>query len=343
MTTAAAPAVPVRAPGRAASGEDARECGRIVREHARTFHYAGWLLPPEKRRAANALYAFCRVADDMVDAARVAGAARIARQLADYERALEATIAGRPEGPIFRELRRVLDVYAVPPQVLRELLAGVARDLHPVRYETWRELVVYCEGVASTVGEMCTYVFGVPGGDAAERRALRYARTLGVAMQLTNILRDVGEDAGRGRCYLPAEDLAAFGLDAADVLRGGALARDERWRPFMAFAVGRARSLYEAAAPGIALLAPDAQRCAAACASGYAGILGAIERLGYDTVSQRAHLGTAARGAVLWRAWRWRAPDALSPLPAPAGAEVAWDLCPTTLAVAGSADTTRPS
>jgi phytoene synthase len=232
--------------------------------------------------------------------------------------------------------------YAVPPDVLRELLAGVARDLQPVRYESWRELVTYCEGVASTVGEMCTYVFGVSGGVAARERALRYARTLGVAMQLTNILRDVGEDARRGRCYLPAEDLAAFGLTPDEVLAGAAagtptLARDERWRPFMAFAVGRARSLYEAAAPGIALLSPDAQRCATACAAGYAGILGAIERVGYDTITQRARLGTTARGAVLWRAWRLRTGDGTDASDAPTGgAPRQWDLCPTALAVAGA-------
>lgn len=342
MTLVAVPTVPAAGAGRAPGGDDARQCARIVRGHARTFHYASWLLPAEKRRAANALYAFCRVADDMVDSARVAGSASVARQLADYERALEATLAGRPEGPIFRELWRVLDGYAVPPTVLRELLAGVARDLQPVRYETWRELVTYCEGVASTVGEMCTYVFGVSGGPAARERALRYARTLGVAMQLTNILRDVGEDARLGRCYLPAEDLAAFGLSPDEVLHRPGLARDERWRPFMAFAVGRARSLYEAASPGIALLAPDAQRCASACATGYAGILGAIERLGYDTISQRAQLGTAARGALLWRAWRWRAGE-LSPTDdALAGVGADWDLCPTALAVAGDGAGGRP-
>ena len=318
-----------------AAPDDVRHCARVVRSHARTFHYASWLLPAEKRRAANALYAFCRVADDLVDTAPVAGTASVARRLAEYERALETALGGRPDGPIFRELHQVLETYAVPPVVLRELLAGVARDLHPVHYDSWRELVTYCEGVASTVGEMCTYVFGVQGGPAVRERALRYARTLGVAMQLTNILRDVGEDARRGRCYLPAEDLAAFGLRPEDVLQNAALARDERWRPFMAFAVGRARSLYEAAAPGIAMLAPDAQRCASACATGYAGILGAIERLGYDTISQRAHLGTAARAEVLWRAWRWRS-TAVSALETAGGTDAAWDLCPTSLAVAGT-------
>ena len=313
--------------------DDARHCARLVREHARTFHYASWLLPPGKRRAANALYAFCRVADDMVDEAPVAGIGSVARRLAEYERQLDQALAGRPAGPVFRELHRVVAAYRVPTAVLHELLAGVARDLRPVRYASWAELVVYCEGVASTVGEMCTYVFGVAGGPATRERALRHARTLGVAMQLTNILRDVGEDARRGRCYLPEEDLAAFGLTAQDVLGNAQLHRDERWRPFMAFAVGRARSLYEAAAPGLALLAPDAQRCAVACATGYAGILGAIERAGYDTVSQRAHLGAAARAGVLLSAWRWSAPPGLD---TSADAEPAWDLAPAVLAVAGT-------
>jgi phytoene synthase len=157
-----------------------------------------------------------------------------------------------------------------------------------VRYQTWDALAVYCEGVASTVGEMCTFVFGVPAGSEARMRALRYARTLGLAMQLTNILRDVGEDARLGRCYLPDEDLAMFGLSRDDVLHDPDLARDERWRPFMAFEIGRARALYQAAVPGIWLLAPDAQRCASACAWGYASILSAIEKQEYDTISRRA-------------------------------------------------------
>ena len=186
---------------------------------------------------------------------------------------------------------------------MHELLDGVARDCTPSSYATWPELARYCVGVASSVGEMCTYVFGVVGDDAVRTRALRYARTLGVAMQLTNILRDVGEDARSGRCYLPDADLAQFDLARADVLRGG-LATDERWRAMMAYEIGRARSLYETAMPGIALLAPDARQCATACAVGYAGILGAIEAIGYDTFTVRARLGTAARASVLWSAWR---------------------------------------
>jgi phytoene synthase len=278
----------------------------VVRAHARTFALASYFLPPPKRRAAFALYAFCRVADDLVDAPGAVSGSGVARQLADYERQLQATLAGRPSGPVFRELRRAMDEYEVPESVLHELLAGVARDLQPARYACWDDLMGYCEGVASTVGEMCTYVFGVPGGAEVRIRAVRYARVLGVAMQLTNILRDVGEDARAGRCYLPEADLRSFGLTVDDVLGNPALARDDRWRAFVAYEVGRARALYLAAMPGIALLAPDAQRCASACAHGYAGILTAIESAEYDTVTSRARLSHGARAAVLWKAWRYR-------------------------------------
>jgi phytoene synthase len=293
---------------RSTRGDDARVCAAIVRTHARTFSAASRLLPARKRRAVYALYAFCRVADDLVDHTDGGSPADVAARLDALEQQLVNALAGTPEGPVFRELIAAVHQFRVPERALRELLDGVARDLRPARYETWSELAAYCGGVASSVGEMCTAVFGVQGDAKTERQAVRYARTLGVAMQLTNILRDVGEDARRGRCYLPLEDLAAFGLTADEVLSRRDLARDERWRPLMAFEIGRARALYEAAMPGIALLAPDAGRCAAACATGYAAILDAIEANGYDTIGTRARLGRTARLALLWRAWRGAPP-----------------------------------
>ena len=284
---------------------DAAHCARIVRHHARTFALASRFLPPAKQRAAYALYAFCRVADDMVDLAVEQRATGTQKKLAEYDRTLKAAFRGDTmSDPVFRELQWAIRTYAVPLDVLRELVAGVARDLAPVRYPTWGELARYCEGVASTVGEMCTHVFGVAGGTETRERALRYARILGVAMQLTNVLRDVGEDASRGRCYLPDDDLALFGLTPDDILSGRVTSADERWRPFMAFEVGRARALYEMARPGIALLAPDSQRCATACAVGYAGILGAIESIGYDTLQVRARMSTPQRVRLLWNVWR---------------------------------------
>ena len=283
--------------------DDAAHSRQIVRAHARTFWLASHFLTPEKRRSAFALYAFCRVADDLVDLAGPAGADEAARRLTALRAQLSEALDGRPAGPMFRELQRAVRRHAVPRTVLVELLDGIASDCAPARYATWPELYRYCEAVASTVGEMCTYVFGVAGDERVRTRALVHARTLGVAMQLTNILRDVGEDARNGRCYLPDEDLQQFGLSRGDIF-AGVPASDSRWEALMRFEIARARQLYESAWPGIALLAPDARRCAAACAVGYACILGAIEANGYDTFGTRARLGARARAAVLWNAWR---------------------------------------
>jgi phytoene synthase len=282
---------------------DAAHCRRIVRTHARTFWLASHFLGPATQRSAFALYAFCRVADDLVDLASAIPTDQVARQLDGYRHQLDEALRGRPDGPVFRELYRTVRLHEVPSSVLHELLDGIASDCTPSRYATWTELERYCEGVASTVGEMCTYVFGVVGGATVRRRALAHARTLGVAMQLTNILRDIGEDARNGRCYLPDEDLERFGLDREAVL-AGVDAADARWRGLMAFEIARARALYASAVPGIALLAPDTQRCASACANGYAGILGAIEANAYDTFRVRARLGARARATLLWNVWR---------------------------------------
>lgn len=297
--------------------DDAALCAAITREHARTFTLASHLLPAHKRRAAFAVYAFCRVADDMVDLARVGDVGQpasapgnlTADRLAGYGAELELALAGQPRGSVMRELARAIQLHDIPAAALRELLSGIARDLHPTRYANWEALRSYCEGVASSVGEMCMQVFGVDGEGDSRQRAVRHARTLGVAMQLTNILRDVGEDARRGRCYLPEDELDAVGLQVGDVLDAGrrgdaSFATNPRWRELLRFQVARAEFLYAAATPGIALLAPDARRCATACSTGYAAILGAIERCGYDTLSRRARVSGMRRMGILWRAWR---------------------------------------
>lgn len=285
---------------------DAQHCESITRTYARTFALASRFLPPRKRRGAFAVYAFCRLADDIVDRmAEARDPEAVAQELTQYRIGVAEALSGRPDGPVFRELWRAVSEYGVPSEVLEELLNGVACDLHPARYDSWSQLTSYCEGVASSVGSMCTYIFGVLGHDEETRaRAVRYARTLGVAMQLTNILRDVGEDATRGRCYLPDDVLAAFGLDSARVLHDPTLRHDPRWARLMRHEIARARALYRAAAPGILLLEPDARRCARACADGYAAILGAIEQNGYDSITVRARVGPFARAGLLWSVWR---------------------------------------
>lgn len=304
--------------------QDAQQCEHITRTHARTFSLASRLLPQQKRRAANALYAFCRIADDLVDQADHNNVGTLAAHLSEYESQLQAAIEGRASGAIFREVAWVTRTYHVPAVPLFELLRGVARDLEPTAYDSWPSLEAYCEGVASSVGEMCTHVFGVRGGPAMRERAVRYARTLGVAMQLTNILRDVGEDAKRGRCYLPSDDLRRFGLTPSDVLQNAQLASDPRWVHIMTYEVRRARALYDAARPGIGLLATDAQQCATACATGYAGILSAIEAQHYDTISSRARVGRLARVGILWDAWRHRA-SPLDPATLSDGPQIVWE------------------
>ena len=291
---------------------DAAHCRHIVRAYARTFWLASRFLPVDKRRAAFALYAFCRVADDIVDLRTRDDASRGEEHLRRYRMGLDAALAGRPSDPVFRELAAAAQQYRIPGALLHELLDGVARDCAPTSYATWSGLSRYCEGVASSVGEMCTYVFGVHGDDATRVRARSHARTLGVAMQLTNILRDVGEDARDGRCYLPSEDLEQFGI-AREQLLDGTVGANDSWKALMRFEIARARALYAQAIPGIALLAPNTRRCAMACAVGYAGILGAIERMGYDNYRLRARLSTRARANVLWTAWRTPLDGAFQP------------------------------
>jgi phytoene synthase len=284
---------------------DARWCARLTRRHARTFSLASIFLPPLKRRAAFALYAICRTADDIVDQTPIPAHATGARDRLDVlRRRLDDALAGAPDDALLREVAWAVARFDVPAAALHALLDGVARDCTPPRHESWSQLEEYCHGVASTVGEMCTHVFGVPGGPAALAAALGHARVLGVAMQLTNILRDVGEDARRGRCYLPDDELSAFGLSAERILHDRAVSEDPGWRALMRFEVARARALYASAAPGIDLLAPDSRRCATACAIGYATILTRIESQGYDTIRVRAMPSAWQRARVLDDVWR---------------------------------------
>jgi phytoene synthase len=296
-------------PAGGSPADDVRQCRRIVARHARTFSIASRLLPERKRRGAYAIYATCRLADDIVD---ISGLRRDAgrRALDRFRQAALHALDHRSNEAILRELARAVHEFEVPVDALNELFAGVARDLDDLAFDTWADLERYCEGVAGSVGEMCCSVFGLAadvGGRAST--AVRCARTLGVAMQLTNVLRDVGEDAGRDRCYLPADELAAHGLTRQAVLDGSVRRQWDEWRSFMAFQVARARDLYREAIPGIPLLELDAQRCAVACTTGYARILDAIERADYDTLSRRVSVSRLALLGVVWRSWRGVTPS----------------------------------
>ena len=279
-------------------------CGNIVRRHARTFALASAFLPLQKRRATYALYAFCRLADDAVDRAGPTGKDAVRASLRALRGQLDAAMTGGFAGPVMHETAWAIRRYGIPMAPIDELVDGVARDLDPTDYRDWPSLQAYCEGVASSVGELCTHVFGVVGGESMREDAIVCARTLGVAMQITNILRDVGEDAGNGRCYLPDDALRAVGLTREQVLARDVDVRSPAWKAMMRHFVAQARLLYREALPGIDLLAPDSRRCAQACAVGYAAILEAIEEANYDTIASRAHIGFRRKTRLMLSLYR---------------------------------------
>lgn len=269
-------------------------CEAITAEHSRSFHLASGLLPADKRRAARALYAFCRITDDVVD-----------RPTSNMETSLDAwrRRALSPEPPdddlVAIAWADARTHFSVPLRYAEQLIEGVARDIRQNRYETFDDLATYCYGVASTVGLMSMHIIGFAGFEA-----IPYAIKLGVALQLTNILRDVGEDWRAGRVYLPQEELADFGLGDADLAAGRV---DDRWRAFMQFQIARNRQLYEEAWPGIALLELDGRFAIAAAADVYRAILGDIEANDYDVFGRRAYVtkwGKLRRLPGLW--WQSR-------------------------------------
>lgn len=257
-----------------------RQCGAIARRHAKSFYFSLRFLPVAKRRAVWAVYAFCRTADDFVDGDGPA-ADRLAA-LDAWEAELRAAYAGRAITPIFRALADAAARYGVPLHAALDLLRGARMDVSVTRYPSYEELCTYCYLVASTVGVLVTPILGPLGDDA-----LRDAVALGQAMQLTNILRDVGEDARRGRIYLPGEELARFGYAEADLFAGVV---DERFVALMRFQIERARRLYHEAEPGIARLEPESRFTVRLALHLYRGILAAIEANDYDVFTKRAHV-----------------------------------------------------
>jgi 15-cis-phytoene synthase len=260
-----------------------------IRLNSRTFFFATALLPAAKRRAIRALYAFCRATDDLVDEGQ-----------ASYEQMEEwrASLSLPPEkqhDPILSIWAATRRRYAIDARYEHELISGVQMDITPRRYLTWQDLKSYCYHVAATVGLLSIPIIGLRKGVSFDQAA-PYAITLGVALQLTNILRDVGEDARRGQVYLPEEDLAQFLLTRADILNG---VDDERFSALMSFEIDRARHLYAEALPGISLLSPSGQLAVGAAALLYRAILDEIEAIRYAVHHTRAHTSGMKKLAML--------------------------------------------
>jgi phytoene synthase len=255
-------------------------CRDITRVASKTFYLASLFLAPEKRRAVWAVYAFCRTADDVVDTTTPA-AERLSR-LDELERKLLAAVEGRASEPIFYAYADATQRFDIPIEPALALLRGARMDVTVRRYATYAELCDYCYLVASTVGLLVSPILGY-----ASPEALDYGIRLGRAMQLTNILRDVGEDALMGRIYLPSEDLARFGYPEGGVFEQLV---DERFVALMQFEIARVRELYAEAEPGIAMLSPESRYTVRLALSLYRRILGAIELNGYNVFTRRAYV-----------------------------------------------------
>ncbi len=269
-----------------------RYCENITKSHSRTFYLASGLLSEEKRLAVRALYAFCRLSDDLVD--REQGSAK--HDLEDWRR---RSLFGLPaqDDLVALAWHDTRIRYRIPRRYAEQLIDGVALDIDRHRYQTFEELAHYCYGAASTVGLMAMHIVGFNSPEA-----IPYAVKLGVALQLTNILRDIGEDWQNGRLYLPQDELAEFDLDEKDIESGLV---DDRWRAFMHFQIARNRRLYAQAFPGIAYLSRDGRFSIAAAASLYQAILDDIEAHDMDVFHRRAHLGTWGKLRRLPGIW-WR-------------------------------------
>jgi phytoene synthase len=268
---------------------------RITRESGTNFYYAFRILPVEKRRAIYALYAFCRVVDDCVDEAGGEGEGGLQRWTAEVHRCY----AGRPQTQLGRELAEAVARFPIPRASFEAIVEGCRMDLTTRRYRTFAELRAYCERVASAVGLASIEIFGYD-----DPRTRDYAVELGLALQLTNILRDVGADAARDRLYLPLEDLEGHGVREADLLaaaRDPGAPRPAGLEPLLAFEAGRARVHYA----GAAALLPERDRrsmlAAEIMSAVYRALLEEWARRGHPVGGERTSLG---RPRKIWTALR---------------------------------------
>ncbi len=271
-----------------------KKAAQITKGHSKSFYMASALLPEEKRLAARALYAFCRTVDDIADEVE----SKKDRDFElDYWREIVQTASASTDDLIAAAWVDTLTRYHIPRHYALQLIDGVARDLYQTRYQTFDELATYCYGVASTVGLMSMYIVGFNG-----HNAIPYAIKLGVALQMTNILRDVGEDYRNGRLYLPREELAFYGVRETDIAEGNLT---ESWRQFMKFQIDRTRQLYEESWQGVKMLEPEGQLAIGAASVFYQGILEDIEKHDYDVFTRRASLGALGKLSRIPSLW-WK-------------------------------------
>ena len=258
-----------------------------------SFYYAFLFLPPARRRAITALYAFCREVDDAVDEATDAQLAHA--KLAWWRQEIAGLFAGNPQHPVTRALQPALAPFGITAVRLNEIIDGMEMDLTQTRYLDFAGLERYCYRVAGVVGLLAAGIFGY-----ADARTLDYAKTLGTAFQLTNIIRDVGEDARKNRIYLPMEDLQKFNVTAADLLNAR---HGEAFVALMRFQVARAKSFYDKALAALPAADRRAQRPGLIMAAIYRALLAEIEREGFQVLRQRTSLTPLRKLWLAWKTW----------------------------------------
>lgn len=281
-------------------------CEKVTRLHAKSFYFASKFLPPLKRSAVYPVYALCRHVDDEIDEA-TKGSEREAIEavekwkinLQKLYRAADDNkpiIANPEQQMVFTAWEDLLQNYRIPQNLPLELIQGVLMDTRIKRYETFNELYVYCYRVASTVGLISSEILGY-----ADPKALEYAEALGIAMQLTNILRDVKEDAAMNRIYLPQEDLRKFNVSEREILDENF---SENFIALMKFEIERARKFYQTGERGIPLLDKDSRFTVLLASRTYSGILNEIERQNYNVFTHRAHTTFAQKLSSMPKIWR---------------------------------------
>jgi phytoene synthase len=271
------------------------ECRRLLAHHGKTYHLATLLLPPAKRPYVQALYGFARYADEIVD--------DLGAALSDTERAAELTAfsaevladldRGESAHPITRALVDTVRRWDIDPGYIDAFLASMRMDLDVREYATYADLMGYVHGSAAVIGLQMVPILGHPTVPRAVVEP--YAHDLGVAFQLANFIRDVGEDLRRGRIYFPMEDLATFGVDRAHLERGVV---DGPVRRLLAFQIARCREVYRAAWPGLRLLDPTSRDCMETAFRLYGGILDAVERADYQVFDRRVAVSDGRRAVV---------------------------------------------
>ena len=266
-------------------------CRRVAKENARNFYYTFLPLPADKRRAIYAVYAYCRLCDDIAD-----GDLPIEdkyRGFAEVRRNLQGGSPSDEHAPMYRALHDAARRFRIPYTLFDEILQGVEMDMTKNRFADFDELREYCYKVASVVGLVCIKIFGYTASEAEE-----YAVDMGIALQLTNILRDVKEDAERDRIYIPQDEMARFGYTEPELMSG---ALTDEFRALMAHQTARARRYYDSAARLFPLISPDARACPELMHATYGGILERIEQSGYNVFERRIGLSKPEKLMLLAR------------------------------------------